>query len=339
MADGQTPRPRPKQTAATDLRNPCLAGIDSLLNLLNADVVPPQRLGVAYSGGADSTALLHALVERLPGRIDAIHVHHGLQAAADGFVLHCQQQCALFKVPLEVVYVQAHAAPGESPEDAARKARYAALAAAAERLGVQRIVLAQHADDQVETLLLALTRGAGLPGLAAMAEQFERMGVMFHRPLLAVHALAIRTWLRDANIPYIEDPSNSDESLTRNRIRRQLLPVLDENFPGFRAQFARSARHAAQGKRLLTSLAELDLAQTGSPPAIAELQKMASERQANVLRHWLKSSYGTSPSDAQLRELIKQIGACVTRGHRIQLKVGAGQVWRVGKLIVFEPFA
>jgi tRNA(Ile)-lysidine synthase len=326
----------PRLTAAPDPVNPCLAGLDDLLARLKSASTPNFRIGIAYSGGADSSALLHALAARLPGRVDAIHVHHGLQAAADQFVLHCQTQCAPLNVPLHVVYVDGSAAQGESPEDAARKARYAALAKAGKQLGVSDIVLAQHADDQVETLLLALTRGAGLPGLAAMPAQFERAGLVFHRPLLAVTALEIRLWLRANRIDFIEDPSNADESLTRNRIRKQLLPALEASFPGFRSQFARSARHAAQGKRLLASLAELDLAQTGVPPIIAALQKLNPDRQANALRHWLKSTYNTAPSDSQLSELIKQITACRTRGHRIQIKIGAGQVQRAGASLVYQ---
>jgi tRNA(Ile)-lysidine synthase len=331
MADGLTPSP----TAVPDLVNACLAGVDRLLSDLNLAADPASRLGVAYSGGADSTALLHTMAARLPGRIEAIHIHHGLQAAADQFVDHCTAQCAQLQVPLTVAYVDAEAATGESPEDAARKARYAALAQTAKQQGLKHIALAQHADDQVETLLLALTRGAGLPGLAAMPAQIERFGIVFHRPLLAVASAEIRQWLGNKNIRFIEDPTNADESLTRNRIRRQLLPAFEANFPGFRVQFARSSRHAAQGKRLLESLAQQDLVQTGIPPVIPALQQLSADRQANALRYWLKASHGASPTETQLKELLKQVAACVTRGHRIQLKVGTGQVQRAGKTLVF----
>jgi tRNA(Ile)-lysidine synthase len=336
MADGLIPRRMPSQIAVPDSVNPCLAGVHGLLCChLEFLASPAFRLGVAFSGGADSTALLHALAFCIPGRLVAIHVHHGLQPLADAFVSHCEEQCASLNVPLHVAYVNGKAARGESPEEAARKARYAALSQAARELSISDIALAQHADDQVETLLLALTRGAGLPGLAAMPERFERHGVMFHRPLLSVASQAIRRWLLLQKISFVQDPSNADEALTRNRIRKQILPVLEKSFPGFRSQFARSARHAAQGKRLLETLAASDLAQAGSPPKIKLLQQLSLDRQANALRYWLKEAHSISPSDAQLQELIKQVHACSTRGHRIRLKIGTGQVRREDEVLVF----
>ena len=132
---------------------------------------PTLPVAVAYSGGADSTALLHACVQRWPGQVYAIHVHHGLQSAADGFDAHCRQTCLDLQVPLAVAYVDARHQPGQSPEDAARRHRYTALVQQARSAFVQpagSMALAQHADDQVETLLLALSRGAGVAGLAAM---------------------------------------------------------------------------------------------------------------------------------------------------------------------------
>ena len=145
---------------------------------------------MALSGGADSTALLLACARRWPGRVLAIHVHHGLQAAADGFEQHCVALCGQLGVPLRVQRLDARPAPGQSPEDAARQARYQALTAVAledHALGaIQSIAIAQHADDQVETLLLALSRGAGVAGLAAMPAQWERGGLVWHRPLLQV---------------------------------------------------------------------------------------------------------------------------------------------------------
>ena len=157
---------------------------------------PQLPLAVAFSGGADSTALLLACHEQWPGRVRAVHVHHGLQAAADDFEQHCVQLCAQLDVPLVVQRVSAGHASGESPEDAARKARYRALTSAVAKNWldepVRGIALAQHADDQVETLLLALSRGAGLPGMSAMPARLQRDGVTFHRPLLGVSAVAIR---------------------------------------------------------------------------------------------------------------------------------------------------
>ena len=313
--------------------NPALAGIDALF-----PAVTPLPLGVAYSGGADSTALLLAAAARWPGQVQAIHIHHGLQAAADDFVGVCESLCAQVGVPLRIVRVDARHASGESPEDAARRARYAALAAAAVVQGLKDVLLGQHADDQVETLLLALSRGAGLPGLSAMPVQFERGGVMFYRPLLQTPSIALRQWLVQLQIPFVDDPSNTDERYTRNRIRARLLPVLAQAFPQFRATFARSARHAAQAQSVLVEVAAQDLAAIGTPPAIKALQALSVPRQANVLRHWLLQQHAT-PSTAQLDQLLHQIAACNTRGHQIHIKVAQGHVTRLGQHLHFRAAA
>lgn len=301
------------------------------------DFQPGLPLAVAYSGGADSTALLLACAERWPGHVSAIHIHHGLQAAADGFESHCREVCARLGVSLQVQRVDARPAPGQSPEEAARSARYVALHQCAEAHDppIRHIALAQHADDQVETLLLALSRGAGLPGLSAMPAQWERDGICYYRPLLEVSGAELRQGLRERGASWVEDPTNADEQLTRNRIRARLLPALEATFPQFRDTFARSAAHAAQAQRLLDELAAEDLARLGVPPQIQALQQLSRARQANVLRAWLRGSHATAPSAAQLQELLDQVGACTTRGHRIHLKVGRGYVERQGPVLTW----
>ena len=198
--------------------------------------------------------------------------------------------------------------------------------------------MAQHADDQIETVLLALSRGAGVAGLAAMPACWERAGLQWYRPLLRVSAADVRHWLREQGQAWVEDPTNTDERFTRNRIRVQLLPVLEAAFPAFRATFARSASHAAQAAELLEELARDDALAVGLPPQIAPLQRLGRARQANVLRHWLRVDHQTTPAAAQLAELLDQIQACTTRGHRIHIKVGRGYVVRSGsKLDWYNP--
>ncbi|HMN20097.1 MAG TPA: tRNA lysidine(34) synthetase TilS [Ottowia sp.] len=302
--------------------------------------VPTLPLAVAFSGGADSTALLLACHERWPGQVVAWHVHHGLQAAADDFERHCQARCRQLDVPLVVRHVDARPAPGQSPEDAARQLRYAAFEQMA-RAGVgpaaRGVAIGQHADDQVETMLLALSRGAGLPGLAAMPMHWRRGALDCWRPLLAVPEPAIKAWLRARREGWIEDPTNADERYTRNRIRARLLPALEAVFPGFRQTFARSAAHAAEAQQLLDELAAQDLAQCGDPPRLAALRALTAARRANLLRHWLRSAHGQIPSSAQLAALQRQLEACRTRGHRIDLRVGQGRVRRVGDVLAWEP--
>lgn len=294
-------------------------------------------IAVAYSGGADSTALLLAAARHWPDKVIALHVHHGLQDAADAFWQHCQQQCEAWHIPLFEQHVDARHLPGESPEDAARVHRYRALADMAHQQHADCVLLAQHADDQVETLILALSRGAGLPGLACMPAVFERHGVCFARPLLSVGGEALRNWLSEQNIIWTEDPTNQDRRYIRNRIRLDVLPAIAKAFPEYRQTFARSATHAAHAQALLGELAEQDLQMTGNPPDIKALQNLSTARQANALRYWLKQFHHTAASTRQLEELLRQIGACQTRGHSIDLKIGHGVVVRNNAVLQYRP--
>lgn len=302
---------------------------------------PALPLGVALSGGADSTALFVACAQRWPGQVVALHVNHGLQPAALAFETACRALCAQWGAPLRVAHVDARHTPGQSPEDAARVARYrtlAALAADSDGMGaVGDVALAQHADDQVETLLLALARGAGPAGLAAMPAFWLRGGLRWHRPLLRVAAVDIRQWLAARAIDWIEDPTNRDRAYPRNRIRAELLPPLQAGFPHFRDTFARAAQHCASASALLDQLAAIDLEAVLDPaaqaPQLHALQALRSDRQANVLRYWLKTGFGVRPSSAQLAELIAQIAACITRGHGIEIRVGNGVVRRDGAVV------
>jgi tRNA(Ile)-lysidine synthase len=304
---------------------------------------PTLPLGVAYSGGADSTALLVQCVRHWPGQVVALHINHGLQAAAQDFDAHCQRFCDALDVPLRIRRAQASNTPGQSPEDAARIARYRALLELAQATDtsaeLKTIAVAQHADDQVETMLLALGRGAGIAGLSAMPVQWLRDGMAFCRPLLGVAGALVRDWLEREQIAFINDPTNADERFTRNRIRAVIMPALQAANPQFLDTWTRSAAHAAQAQSLLDEIAIEDLAkmvsERGPLPSLIELQRLTLPRQANVLRYWLKSAYGEIPSAAQLQELQSQIAACTTRGHRIRIKVGNGFVERRGAVLAW----
>ena len=320
--------------------NPCLGALRAWAAshpLPHDAAAVPHPWAVAYSGGADSTALLLAARALWPGRVLALHVHHGLQVAGDDFERHARAACAALAVPLQVIRVDARHLPGQSPEDAARQARYRALAAAAQQAGIGCVLLGQHAQDQAETLLLALSRGAGLPGLAGMAESFQRHGARFGRPLLGVDGQALRDWLDGQGIAYVVDPSNADLRYTRNRIRARLLPAFAESFPAYAQTLARSARHAAQAQSLLDEVAAQDLLEVGDPPAIKALQSLSRARQANLLRHWLRLHWQAGPSEAQLEQALDQIAACTTRGHRIRLKLASGHLLREGQWLRYQP--
>ena len=304
---------------------------------------PEFPLAVALSGGADSVALLHACSERWPGQVVALHVNHGLQSAASDFEAHCHALCHQLNVPLLVKKVDAGKQAGQSPEDAARLARYKAFSALAlveyAHTAIKSIAIAQHADDQIETLLLALSRGSGLAGLSAMPAYWQRDGLHYYRPLLQVAGADIRIWLAARGVSFVEDPTNIDEQFTRNRIRARVMPALRAAFPHFLDTFARSASHAAQAQQILDEVAmqDVQLACSGAEGLlrIKVLQSLSLARQGNAVRFWLKSRFQTVPSTAQLGELLAQISTCTTRGHHIHIKVGSGFVQRSGPVLTW----
>ncbi len=299
---------------------------------------PELPLAVGFSGGADSTALLQACAAKWPGQVSAVHVNHGLQTAAAAFERQCVAVCSQLNIPLTVIPVQARAEPGQSPEAAARTARYQGFSdfvhTQHQQSDIKNIALAHHADDQLETFFIALSRGAGLAGLSAMPLRLERMGITYWRPLLQVSAAEIRRWLTYNQLEFAEDPSNTDMRFLRNRIRLQLLPPWKQTFAQFQQPFARSLAHIAQAQNLLDEVAVGDLAsvmsgQSDLPgPKIKALQKLSPNRQVNTVRYWLASRHQAIPSTAQLTELLHQVADCATRGHHIEIKVAHGKVVR-----------
>ena len=253
---------------------------------------------VALSGGLDSTVLLHLLAnlarrEALPP-LSAIHIHHGLQTAADAWPAHCRELCAALSVPLQVEHVQV--APGASLEQAAREARYAAFAA---RLGVDEVLLtAQHRDDQAETLLFRLLRGAGVQGLSAMPASRPLGTGQLVRPLLNCSRDELLAYAREHGLAWVEDPSNTDERFSRNYLRRQVMPALLRRWPQASANIARSAAHLSEAGQLLDELAQQDVAAAEVPgefawlglPSLAlpALRGLSEPRQRNALRYWLR---------------------------------------------------
>jgi tRNA(Ile)-lysidine synthase len=253
---------------------------------------------IAFSGGLDSTVLLHLLVhlaktESLP-TLSAIHVHHGLQAAADAWPDHCQSVCDAQGVSLQVVRVQVQ--PGASIERAARDARYAAFIEATQANEV--LMTAQHRDDQAETLLFRLLRGAGVRGLSGMPSERPLGRGHLLRPLLNVTRAELEAYATEHQLSWIEDPSNQDHQFSRNYLRHQVFPVLTARWPQAVATMARSAAHLSEAQGLLDELAQIDLAHAstasdfdwlGLPSLeLALLEKLSDARQRNALSHWLK---------------------------------------------------
>lgn len=279
-----------------------------------------RRLWVAYSGGMDSQALLHWLVCHTPEGYDlqAVHVHHGLQTVADEWVLHCQAQCRALGVPLQVRYVHARPQPGESPEAAARSARYRTLS---ELLDARSALLtAQHQDDQAETLLLALARGSGVAGLAAMPSSTRLGRGWLWRPLLDVGRTQLERYARAHKLQWVEDPTNQDLRYARNHLRLKVVPALRQYWPQASVTLARSAAHCAEAAELLDDLAAQDFARIHSDSGglfIDLLSQLTPARQRNLLRYWLRQHGLPLPDQRRLWQLQQQMHSAADRQPHI----------------------
>ena len=252
---------------------------------------------IGFSGGLDSTVLLHLLAELakhepLPA-LKAIHVHHGLQAVAQSWPDHCQQVCQALGVALQVIQVQVK--PGASQEQAAREARYEAFT---EQMGADEVLLTgQHRDDQAETVLFRLLRGAGLRGLAGMPVSRALGRGHLVRPLLDVSREELELYAAIHGLSWVEDPSNSDSRFARNYLRNEVLPVIKARWPQADANIARAASHLSEAQQLLDEFASVDLAAASNAcafpwinvPSLAlpALVGLSPARQRNALRHWL----------------------------------------------------
>ena len=249
---------------------------------------------IAFSGGLDSTVLLHLLAnsESIPP-LSAVHVHHGLQAAADAWPSHCQSICDHLGVPLRIMRVQVQ--PGASLEGAAREARYQAFT---EVMGAGAVMLtAQHREDQAETLLFRLLRGAGVRGLTAMPVHRPLAGGHLVRPLLHVSRGELEAYAMAHQLQWIADPSNTDTQFSRNYLRHRVFPRLTERWPQAVSCLARSAEHLNEAQGLLDELARIDLQAADQPSPfpwlplpslmLACLRELSDARQRNALRHWL----------------------------------------------------
>lgn len=309
-----------------------------------------SRWLVAFSGGLDSTVLLHAAVAVAgASRVRAIHVHHGLQPAADDWPAHCVREADRLGVECEVEHLADRPPAGASVEEWARRERYRVLVAAAERDGAAAVLTAHHADDQVETLLMRIARGTGPDGLEGISAQLRWHGVRVLRPLLSLSRAELSDYARRNALCWIEDPSNLDERMLRNALRNRLLPVIDDVAPAFRANLLRLAARLEPAREAVEALARIDLASaadlgaagsevagsvaagSGSPGSGATghwaveldadtLAALTPARRAAALRLWLERLGLPIPSEAKLREIEAQLvlgrGAygCVAHG-------------------------
>jgi tRNA(Ile)-lysidine synthase len=278
----------------------------SLLNRLPA----AAHYCIAYSGGVDSHVLLHAVracAGTLGAAISAVYVDHQLQRLSADWAAHCRAVCAELGVAFTELRVDAAAVAGESPEAAARRARYRALA---DWLPAGAVLLTgQHRDDQAETLLLQLFRGAGPRGLAAMPVQACFGAGHLARPLLAVSRADILAYARRQRLCWVEDPSNDDVRFDRNLLRRELLPAIRTRWPGVDRVLARAAELQADQAELAAALARIDAADCrveghADQLACVPLRALSRARQRNLLRVWIENNGLPVPARAVLDQLL-----------------------------------
>ncbi len=306
-----------------------------------APVVPEGgSILLGLSGGVDSVVLLHLLHQLSPRnewRLSALHVHHGISPQADAWAAFCADLCARYDIPLQIVQVDITPLRKMGIEAAARKLRHEALS----RQPVDFIALAHHLDDQVETLLLQLLRGAGVKGAAAMplvkrAAQHtpspckgegwgggEKLTLapspILLRPLLDISRSALLDYAQQHTLQWVEDDSNADDTYPRNFLRHRVLPLLEQRFPAYRETLARSARHFAEASALLDELAAQDAHMFPSPPGggergegepsleVARLQSLSHPRAKNLLRYFLATQGAPIPDSTRLAEMLRQL--------------------------------
>ncbi|HZT56895.1 MAG TPA: tRNA lysidine(34) synthetase TilS [Burkholderiaceae bacterium] len=276
-----------------------------------------RRIAVAYSGGRDSTALLHATLAAAGEQgveVLALHVHHGLSPHADAWAAHCAAQCrrwARARKPVTFVShrVAERPAKGESVEAWARQARYRALREMALAHGVSVVLLAQHRRDQAETLLLQALRGAGVAGLAGMPRSAERDGIRWQRPWLDKPRAEIDAYVRRHRLKHIEDDSNADPRFARNRLRLQVWPALTAAFEHAEASLAASAAWAQQADALLEEVAALDLAAVATDDGLqlAAWLALSAARRSNALRAWIRQRHGAGAPASLIVRLLDEL--------------------------------
>ncbi|MGQ4878414.1 tRNA lysidine(34) synthetase TilS [Billgrantia sp. LNSP4103-1] len=309
-------------------REPLQALIDNAL----AQTPPGRVVWVALSGGLDSSLLLTLAAEacrRHPRSLHALHVHHGLQAAADDFEIHCRRLASRLGVPLFIERVSVERDAGLGLEGAARQARYAAFA---RRVAPgETLWLGQHRDDQAETFLLAALRGSGVRGLAGMPRSREWRDRHIVRPLLDRSRAELEVQAGRLGLAWTEDPSNADETLDRNFLRQAVIPLMTQRWPRTSEALASCARHAAEADALIGELAAEDLATLGGDAArlpLAGLLRLSPARRRVLIRHACQHLALPTPPEARLAALLTQLEARRDAQVQVAWAGGEARIWR-----------
>ncbi|SFL85518.1 tRNA lysidine(34) synthetase TilS [Nitrosomonas communis] len=278
---------------------------------LRTQVSGKDHLVVALSGGVDSVVLLHLLhtLSRLMTfRLSAVHVEHGISAYAAQWSDFCQNQCSALGIPIQIFRLKVQKVPQVSLEAAARQARYQVF----NGIEADYIVLAHHQDDQVETVLLQLLRGAGVKGLAGMPvvrKLASRSAIRLLRPLLNVSRETILQYARQHHLSWVDDESNSDTAYNRNFLRHVICPLLEQRFPAYRETCSRASQHLGEAAHLLDELAEIDsqCAMTAGNLHLDGLRQLSFSRAKNLLRYLFSQHGAIPPNSLKLEEILRQL--------------------------------
>lgn len=311
---------------------------ERLESFLHETVKTGQTLVLGLSGGLDSCVLLHLLVSarhRHSFRLRAIHINHGISPNADDWAEFCAALCASCEVAFSAECVHVPRDSGLGIEAAAREARYRILLAQP----ADAVVLAHHRDDQAETLLLQLLRGAGVKGLAAMPQVSSGRPAML-RPLLDVSRSALEAYADAHGLQWIEDESNLDLAYDRNFLRHHVFPEIEKRFPACRTTLARSAGHFAEAAELLDEVAAADAAVYIKEGGliIVGLRVLSGPRGRNLLRYWLAGHLAAPPSTRRLQEVHRQL-LNARADAQLRVVLEDGEVRRYREMAVFEKNA
>jgi len=286
---------------------------------------PKIPLVIAYSGGVDSQVLLHALAKlkhakKIPNLITVCHINHGLSANASTWQLFAEKQCQKLKLTFIAHQVNIQPQPQQSLEALARDARYQALQSIFTEQSV--IITGHHSDDQAETFLLALKRGAGLKGLSAMAAETKQGKDTLIRPLLKFSRAEIVHYAKQQHLDWVEDESNSDTRFDRNFIRQTIMPLLNDRWPSIAQTINRSSSHCLEGQLLLNEMAEQDLASSQLSErclSVTELSKLSVARFNNLIRYFLAQHHCLMPSTEQLVQVYQQLLASEDKNPAVKV--------------------
>ncbi|MXS83507.1 tRNA lysidine(34) synthetase TilS [Nitrosomonas oligotropha] len=279
--------------------------------VLLAHIKPGNHLTIALSGGVDSVVLLDILAQlsqQIPFTLSAVHVNHGISRNAAGWSHFCSDLCAAYGVPIQIATLQLKKETGTSLEAIAREERYRIFS----RMQADFVVVAQHLDDQAETLLLQLFRGAGIRGLSAMPlirKQDSDAAPQILRPLLEISRSRIEAYAQKNQLTWINDESNNDTGFNRNFLRHEILPLLKKRYPSYPKTLLRTSRHLSEASSLLDELAAMDSENcvVSGLLQVERIRTLSFPRAKNLLRYMLSQQGAVLPSTAKLEDIVNQL--------------------------------